>query len=639
MPTKQDPNGSQLAPQFRLSSKSSSTVTSYLQTLGDVMDIVQGMKHSYNMLGKACELLSQDLAIPANQIALSMLDERCMESFRSFLRELDYKPNSVNTLVKQIQFLLNTAKRSGWTPTYNLPPVWQEILTQGKAIHCVTLIKHLARFRPRPEDVTVKDVDDWVNMRGKRNSDSHARMNRSSFWHLLHKLARTTQRPDCLVRAEHYYYGMNPVNFDPQFLQETSGLIAWKTRSRGRGRNKGARHRRVSADSLMSVIRRMVGFATNIHPAKAIITSLRQLSDRSLVEDYIDWMIDVREVKGQSVLSDLALLFAALRQWQPISDHILIEAPWEREVLDSIPVDPKSVRDDRKARRCCHHSILQEIPGRLLQERIAVEKELEQTERTFRRIAAGTALNVRQMTVLRRLGVQVASLAMHRLLISWLLYLPWRSRNLRECVIGKNLINERIPPFVGITKRDWVVEEEARNPNATFWMFKFSPEETKKENFIRCVLPQALIEILEEYLAKYRPLLVDQIDPGTLFLNQAGNAMSITCMALTVASVTLKYGGQRITPHAFRHIAAYRWLEESPGSYLELSKMLWHSSVDVTIRIYGSEYNESNGHACFEDLIEQDLNRTTHPEQGQPLSNITRYHQQKAPTGGAISRF
>jgi integrase len=162
----------------------------------------------------------------------------------------------------------------------------------------------------------------------------------------------------------------------------------------------------------------------------------------------------------------------------------------------------------------------------------------------------------------------------------------WRSvvmvsRTQISYTIGKNLINERIPPFVGITKRDWVVEEEARNPNATFWMFKFSPEETKKENFIRCVLPQALIEILEEYLAKYRPLLVDQIDPGTLFLNQAGNAMSITCMALTVASVTLKYGGQRITPHAFRHIAAYRWLEESPGSYLELSKMLWHSSVDT----------------------------------------------------------
>jgi hypothetical protein len=136
MSPKQDPNGSQIVPKFRRSSKAVSTATSDLQTLGDVMDMVKDIKHSYNMLGKACELLSQDLAVPAREIPLRMLDERCMESFRSFLRGLEYKPNSVNTLVKQIQFLLNTAKRSGWTPTSNLPPAWQEILTHGKDIRC-----------------------------------------------------------------------------------------------------------------------------------------------------------------------------------------------------------------------------------------------------------------------------------------------------------------------------------------------------------------------------------------------------------------------------------------------------------------------------------------------------------------------
>src|ERR1700761_5864175 len=60
----------------------------------------------------------------------------------------------------------------------------------------------------------------------------------------------------------------------------------------------------------------------------------------------------------------------------------------------------------------------------------------------------------------------VARLAMKELMIQWLLVLPWRQRNIRECRVGgstPNLLKGKIPAFSHLDEPAWVIEEEASN--------------------------------------------------------------------------------------------------------------------------------------------------------------------------------
>ena len=113
--------------------------------------------------------------------------------------------------------------------------------------------------------------------------------------------------------------------------------------------------------------------------------------------------------------------------------------------------------------------------------------------------------------------------------MKWLTALPWRQRNIRECRINgpaPNLFRGKIPSFSDIDRPDWVQQEEKRSPDAEFWQFHFTPDETKTEVDVHALLPRPLIGILEEYLGEYRPRLLHGPDPGTLFLNQEGKAIT-----------------------------------------------------------------------------------------------------------------
>lgn len=197
---------------------------------------------------------------------------------------------------------------------------------------------------------------------------------------------------------------------------------------------------------------------------------------------------------------------------------------------------------------------------------------------------------------------------MDELLMKWLITLPWRQRNIRECRIGgatPNLFKSTIAPFSDINKPGWVIEEELRNPKAEFWQFQFSDEETKTGIEVSSLLPRQLIGSLDEYLKASRPHLLVNSDPDVLFVNKAGRKMTKNQMTQTVSELTLRYKGRRVTPHAFRDIVAYTWLKEHPKDYLTLSKMLWHSNINTTIQIYGSRFNESNGVSAMEAWLDE----------------------------------
>jgi hypothetical protein len=99
----------------------------------------------------------------------------------------------------------------------------------------------------------------------------------------------------------------------------------------------------------------------------------------------------------------------------------------------------------------------------------------------------------------------------------------------RECRIGgssPNLFKARIPPFNDIEKPEWVIREEQENPEAEFWQFKFSTEETKTGIDVKALLPRQLIGILDEFLKDFRSQLLKGSDPETLLINDGGTQMS-----------------------------------------------------------------------------------------------------------------
>ena len=80
--------------------------------------------------------------------------------------------------------------------------------------------------------------------------------------------------------------------------------------------------------------------------------------------------------------------------------------------------------------------------------------------------------------------------------------------------------------------------------------------------------------------------------------------MCATGFGNLVGSVTLKYAGRRANPHLMRDIFALRWLEDHLEDYLTLSKILWHRSIETTIRIYGARFDESHGARRVEEWLD-----------------------------------
>ncbi len=110
--------------------------------------------------------------------------------------------------------------------------------------------------------------------------------------------------------------------------------------------------------------------------------------------------------------------------------------------------------------------------------------------------------------------------------------------------------------------------------------------------------------LLEEYLSQHRPHLINNSEPGTLFMNRDGARLTDGRVTALVSNLTLRYASRRVTPHIFRDIFAYWWLARHPEDYLTISKKLWHRNIQTTLRIYGCRFDEAQADCRVEDWVE-----------------------------------
>ena len=574
MTTTTIPIGAPIACDLRESSENVTVETRSPKTLDDLLVLWgENPPPTFPVLGTTCSLLAAFLEKPLEQITIDFVVE-ARAGFRSFLQSRKYAENSIRTYVNHVRILLVCAKDFGWKPCESISAEWRGVFALAAEKKCKDVALHLAGIRKTPREVTIEDVNRWVLLRVQRGlSYDRAKQKTTWFWRLLRDCGCTEQTPMCLVREKNY--GVPLEQFPPPLKSEVVELLRWKQAEYAFERPKKARHRPVTAKRLQQVISELLGYVVNVRRGPEI-TSLSELVRKQIVGGFAEWRINERKAKGQTLQRNLRLLCAAMHQ-HPLYETL--DLKWFKALLDGLPIEPKSQTKKRKAEKFLEYHVLEGIPVKIRAGRARAEK---------------------------RGPKHVAQVVQKELLIKWLITLPWRQRNLRECRIGgstPNLFKGKIPPFSDIDKPVWVQEEEEKNPETEFWQFHFTCDETKTNQEVHALLPRQLIGLLEEFLQMHRGQLVRGVDPGTLFLNGAGKTMPMSGVTRFVSNQMLRHAGRRVTPHVFRDIVAFAWLKAHAKDYLTLSKILWHANVNEVILTYGSRFNESSGVCGMESWL------------------------------------
>lgn len=546
--------------------------------LTSVRDLLEALKEQppaeYPMLRSTAAKLSEFYARTADEISLGVLLED-LESFRDYLRQQRYARNSVRSYCNYVNILVSKAKDLGWVASApSTPAPWLPLLAKATAEGCARALRHFAKQGLTPATVQESDLYEWVAVEVKRGASYAKTRNRAAFMRrILVEAGFTSNLAVNLVRKA--TYGIPFDKFPESLRAEVQEVLRWKQDRFVPSRPKGAQIRGVTARGLRSTICRLYGFVVNVEGIHTVKTLCDLVTEQN-VGRFIAWSLNERKVKSLGLSVQLGGVCAALNH-NPKFAHIT--SAWMPDLLKSIPEDSGAEALRRKEEKYLPYSILSAIPERIRKERGRIPKDHHKA----------IALSVRD-----------------ELLIQWFLVLPWRQRNVRECRIGgrnPNLFRAVIPKMTSLAKPDWLQTAEAQQGPVEVWQFRFSPPETKTGQDVHCVLPQRLVPLLQEYLAVHRPRLLVDTDPGTLFTNEHGQELTKSMIRNIVSRLTLTYGGRIVTPHLFRDIFAYMWLELAPEDYLTLSKLLWHRNIQTTIGIYGRRFNESTALCRMERLL------------------------------------
>ncbi len=395
---------------------------------------------------------------------------------------------------------------------------------------------------------------------------------KNEFWRLLKKTGWIAKTPDHLLKFE--YFGIPLKDLPPRLRTEAEALLKWKVAPFATNRPKKGKIRPITAKGLRLTISQLASYVINV--CGGAPESLKDLFQKSNIEGFIEWAFNERHVKGRTIQLAIARIAACVKYHPAYADR---DWSWLKPLTDSIPLEDDSEIKKRKAAKYIDYDEFEAIPTQIRGFRESYEKKRHKSQ------------------------IRVAQLVEEEFIFRWFLAFPWRQRNLRELRIGgssPNLFKGRIPSLSDIDKPAWIVEEEAQNPGAEFWMISFAPAETKTNITVDLLLPRALVEPLEEYMAVWRPLLLNGKNPITLFVTPRGKAMRSDQVGKVIGHWSKTFASKRTTPHMIRDSVAYKWLKTHPKDYLTLSKILWHKNVQTTIRIYGARFNESSGMCAME---------------------------------------
>jgi integrase len=541
-----------------------------LITVADLMQILsKNPPRQWGTIQSAANAWSRYLQKPLTEIPVTdLFDQETRKGFRPFLAKgkSPHAENTIRTYVDNIRFLAKRTKEITRAQETAPSPAWLDVLARAKANGCFDVALH---FQPlmEPQQVTVKDTDDLLKRFVDDGAYYRAALDKTiRFWRVLRDAGLNGQSPSFLEEKPRYGVPFKKLPMD--FKESLIALLAWLVADWAMDRPDKKHLRLVTAKGIQATVCMLFGFALVKFPTLTIMT-VPALLVKSIIQAYVEYARNERHVDGFYLRKRLEALCSAIRWHKKIPKEDLA---WFKELMETLP----SKKDDdkikeRKRRTRVDHKDVRKIPAI---------------------IRAARNKSIRVGTIHYALSVR------NELIIMWLLFLPWRQRNIREMKLGVNLFYGPLEDVYEIPA--WVIAERKRNPEAEFWQIRFGKKETKMKHGVVAVLPRPLLGILEDYLS-VRHLLVEAnkngIDLGILLLNEKGRAITSNGMTDLVQTLTFRHlvAAKAINPHRFRDLFAYAWLKDNPKDFLTLSKILWHKSVQVTIDIYGAEFDVASG--------------------------------------------
>jgi integrase len=497
------------------------------------------------------------------------------KSFFAHLTAGRYKKASVDSYRLYYNRLLRHAEDLGWVPPkLVIPPDWEAIYEALPSTSTKTIVELAIRSGKIPSAFNEDDLKTWCKERASAGkSFISAEGDCSLFRTTIVRAGLSATIPQ--LKHKYPQYGVALGAMHPNLMQEVERILAWKQDDFELDRPDGvASIRPSSAKRLTELFSRLTGYVQNVrrHPE---VTSVQQLVTRENVAGFTSWATKERKLKGDPLVSGLGMVYAALRHNPSYSTT---DFSWFEKIISRITVETQDVIADRKAKKYISYEVADSIPGLIRAKKLSLKQPSE-----------------RQLAIYTR----------NELLMLWILLLPWRQRNLRELrVIGDNpnLIKTAIRTYSTLSKPKWIADLEAGGSESAFWQVRFTPAETKTNHPVQLFLPAELVALLDEYMSRHRPVLVgNRPDPGTLFVNKEGTAMSPTEIRNLVRKLTFEHTSVAVNPHLYRDIVAFEWLNTHPEDYLTVSKVLWHRNINTTLRIYGRRFDESTGVARMDD--------------------------------------
>lgn len=548
------------------------SVLSSHATVRELLDLVPKRRTGPNVHSAVAAFLNF-LGTTAEETALVTLDLE-QEGFGVYLASRPYSKVTVRSYRYAIVHLFTIAKTLGWSaPPKIITSDWALVvsLTGSKAM--VSIARHAVRSGRKPSTYTEDDLAAWCQeqVKGGKKLDT-ARQSASCFRALLSKPDLAHLNP--LIQRALPSYGVALAQMHPYLRDEVESVISYRTDPFHPDRD-GKPIRKPTAAQFCHSIERITGFVQNVC-GRPQVESLSALLTKNNVAGFVQWVTSERKVTEGTIFGCLAGIIATFRNHP---DYHELNLSWIKAMMKQLQPEQRIDIDRRKQKKLISFADADNIPKKILEVRCKAK-----------------ALSAAALAISHR----------DELLMLWLVILPWRQRNLRECrLIGgahPNLYHKPVQPQSAATQPKWLSEREGKNPGTPFWQIYFTPKETKSKNGVTGFLPYELTVKLEEYLAHRDALIAEGLpDPGTLFLTNDGKAMSSAYIRTCIKELTSRHAGVAVNPHLFRDIVAYEWLNQNPSDYVTLSKLLWHRNLEYTLKVYGSRFDESTGIARMDD--------------------------------------
>ncbi len=284
--------------------------------------------------------------------------------------------------------------------------------------------------------------------------------------------------------------------------------------------------------------------------AAALVASARDASSITFLADLVDveaakialnWLYVRNGRRKTGQLHNFALLLVILaRHWvkAPEADVTALKALRRK-------LDPGKTGMTKKNRR----RLLQFTDPRNVAKLLSLPSALVAQARRSERAGIADALKV-----------QTA------LAIAIELTCPLRAKNLAGLDIERHIVRSR-PGCDGVVHLV-IAEGEVKNKAA-----------------LEFELPADVVQILDLYLAQFRPRLIKAPSPF-LFPAQDGGHKAPSGFGTQIDKVIFHETGLKMNAHLFRHLAAFLYLKARPGEYETVRLLLAHKSAATTVAFY-----------------------------------------------------